>query len=806
MDKTSPLYLFAAQRPWKASLSADEPLLVDYIVFLPQAYFEASILRENVTDTDHSFTGPPVAFNFSTHLELPIVDKATAFLKHCVQDAFYIDDSSPEFCKQALFTLTTGLNNGGAFCSCNAEGSKGYTCNPLGGQCDCKPNVIGRTCNACRSDYYAFPDCIPCNCPKTAAYCDPVSGECVCAKNVVGSDCAKCAPLTYGIDPKMGCKPCYCHPAGVKDRNIHCDPQFGTCDCKEKYDGRTCDSCKAGYFDFPVCRVCDCPFDGTTDICDRKSGTCYCKENVLRPNCDVCQRGTYNLEKNNPKGCTKCFCFGTTENCRSSEFKSVPIRATNYTNWSTVNIDFTESGERISFLEIESGPNESEYKINPRLFSRGDTSDVLPKADTLSNIYFKVPNEFLGNRLTSYGGFINYTILETSSSNAEDTVITPDIILIGRNYSIALTRDEQPGAPGISLKMEIELLESKFVHLTDSTLVSRPQFMTLLLDLQSIYIRAAYFKSMDSVTLTDFTIDSALDLPNINGSLASRVEQCICPPNYKGSSCEECVSGYYRVANGPYLGSCAPCQCNGHSNECDPLTGKCFNCKHETVGDHCELCKSGFYGNATVGTPHDCLMCPCPMPNNFAESCEVRQNARIQTEIVCNCKPGYSGQKCELCSAGHFGYPRGSYCQPCQCNGNIDPKDPGSCDMFSGECIKCLNNTAGRSCEYCADNYYGDAINLKNCKPCQCDPDNTTAVCDRYSGQCKCHPNFIGHQCEYCSAGFYNYPQCQSCDCNPLGITDDICNPENGQCKCKTGVEGDRCDKCKLGYYCSVES
>ena len=53
---------------------------------------------------------------------------------------------------------------------------------------------------------------------------------------------------------------------------------------------------------------------------------------------------------------------------------------------------------------------------------------------------------------------------------------------------------------------------------------------------------------------------------------------------------------------------------------------------------------------------------------------------------------------------------------PCDCSGNIDIYDPQSCDLMTGQCLKCINNTAGERCERCADWYYGDAIDLKDCK------------------------------------------------------------------------------------------
>lgn len=57
----------------------------------------------------------------------------------------------------------------------------------------------------------------------------------------------------------------------------------------------------------------------------------------------------------------------------------------------------------------------------------------------------------------------------------------------------------------------------------------------------------------------------------------------------------------------------------------------------------------------------------------------------------------------------------GDYCKPCNCSGNINTKDPGSCDSITGNCLKCVNNTAGAACNLCAPGFFGDAIFSKNC-------------------------------------------------------------------------------------------
>lgn len=58
------------------------------------------------------------------------------------------------------------------------------------------------------------------------------------------------------------------------------------------------------------------------------------------------------------------------------------------------------------------------------------------------------------------------------------------------------------------------------------------------------------------------------------GTPARWVEKCTCPQGYVGQHCEKCDLGYRRSR--PELGrfsSCEPCNCNGHSDTCDPVTG-----------------------------------------------------------------------------------------------------------------------------------------------------------------------------------------------------------------------------------------
>jgi len=63
------------------------------------------------------------------------------------------------FCRDAIYSLTTDYNNGALRCDCSPDGSVSFNCAEFGGQCRCRPNIIGRTCSHCRTGYYGFPDC-----------------------------------------------------------------------------------------------------------------------------------------------------------------------------------------------------------------------------------------------------------------------------------------------------------------------------------------------------------------------------------------------------------------------------------------------------------------------------------------------------------------------------------------------------------------------------------------------------------------------------------------------------------------------
>ncbi|CAL4059747.1 unnamed protein product, partial [Meganyctiphanes norvegica] len=750
-------------------LSLKEPnhksVWLDYVMVVPAAQYTQEMLHELLRD------------------------KTTEYISKCGTNNFYVDEDTSGFCKDAAFTLTMDYNSGALECGCDFYGSESFECEKFGGQCQCKSNVIGRTCNRCKTGYFGFPNCKKCDCPSTAL-CDPITGECICPPRVEGERCERCAPYTYGFDPIIGCEECQCSNLGVRAGNSQCDLLTGQCDCKNTVVARRCDRCAAGHWSFPFCQLCNCDLRGTEeDICSQSDATCFCKLNVEAGECDTCRRGTYNLEESNPDGCTQCFCFGKSETCSSSSLHWDELKVNGINGWGGVMVQ--PSGASITISSLAEPPIEYEDLVVVDL-----TGVITSKFD--GNVYFSAPQSFLGNRVTSYGGFLRYDIMYVQGVDGND-LSAPLIFLHGNNIT-ALYYSENEPISSIVYNGQVRMTEHNFRSLSGAPM-QRDQLMMLLYKLDGIFIRANYWLDSTEARLMNASLELTTDY---GWKPAMSVEHCQCPVNYKGHSCEDCADGFFRAKTGPYGGFCIPCQCNGHADTCDPITGKCINCKHNTIGEHCEMCSPGYHGDATQGTPYDCLICACPLPsitNNFADTCEVTPDG---FSIACDCQQGYIGQQCQRCAPGFYGQPEvlGSSCQVCECNKNIDRRDPFACDDITGRCLTCLNNTYGDSCERCAPGYYGDAISLKNCQSCTCD-ECGTRDCKHYTGVCECHENVIGDHCDQCAADHWGFASCQGCQHCQCGLASKSsqCDEGTGQCECRSGVTGQRCDQCKPGYW-----
>ncbi|XP_063635942.1 laminin subunit beta-1 [Cydia splendana] len=219
---------------------------------------------------------------------------------------------------------------------------------------------------------------------------------------------------------------------------------------------------------------------------------------------------------------------------------------------------------------------------------------------------------------------------------------------------------------------------------------------------------------------------------------------CDCKEGYSGPLCDACNDNYY---GDPVKGTCEICECNNNVDltkpgNCDPVTGKCLKCLHNTAGDHCEMCQDGYYGNALEQA---CYKCNCSvLGTNFTK---------------------------------------------------------GNCDGLTGQC-HCHKNVMGLNCDQCTENHWRIAVGT-GCDPCECDPvGSVSPQCNPYIGKCQCKPGHGGRQCNECQENHWGNPniECHECECDLSGAVSQQCMRDNGSCVCRPGIGGYKCDLCARGY------
>ncbi|XP_077778709.1 laminin subunit gamma-3 isoform X1 [Podarcis muralis] len=742
----------------------------------------------------YSFDQSPILQEWVTGTDLKIsLDRLNTFGDDIFKDPKVL---------QSYYYAISDFSVGGR-CKCNGHASECIPNEEDQLVCLCQHNTTGVDCELCQPFYQDRPwargtaeaanECLPCNCSGRSDECfydwelyrrTGHGGHCRnCQDNTDGPHCERCRQNFYRWDTQAACQPCSCNPAG--SLNPQCDSS-GACECKATVAGWKCERCRDGFHSLSEggCRPCACDAAGSVGTCDPNTGHCRCKEKVEGYLCNRCQPGSFNLQLHNPTGCTSCFCYGHSTACTVAQGYEVHNIISDFSQgldgWKAVN----PSGQEV-----------------PLRWTRGEI--FLEQEEEEAD--FIAPERFLGDQRLSYGQTLS-VFFRIASTTPDFHSFPIGLVLEGDGISVSAsyadTEDSRNGTHCEEHMIAFRLHEAEEEM---QPALSAFQFQRLLSNLTALRIQAKSSYGPGRILLKEVQLTSAH--PGLSQP-ALWVEECICPQGYVGQFCESCAPGFKReVPFGGPLVSCVPCSCNQHGS-CDPDTGLC-QCLHNTEGPSCERCAAGFHGNPFTGRFDDCKPCPCP---GQTPCLALPQSG----EVVCtHCPLGQRGRLCELCDDGFFGDPLGRNgpvrpCSPCECNGNMDPNAVGNCDPVSGQCLRCLYNTAGGHCERCQEGFYGDPLATNHavkCTPCKCNPGGSTngaATCDDVTGQCICLPHVTGRDCSQCQAGYYDLQPrkgCKSCQCHPVGSQHSRCHPLTGQCSCQPGVEGVSCDQCQAGFF-----
>uniref|UniRef100_A0A2A4JZY4 Hemolin n=1 Tax=Heliothis virescens TaxID=7102 RepID=A0A2A4JZY4_HELVI len=520
--------------------------------------------------------------------------------------------------------------------------------------------------------------------------------ECTCPKEYIGLSCQKCAsgyvrkkvgpwlgdcmpeecpPGTYG-DPSSGiaCKQCPC-PLTNRENQFARTCSLGpdgsvNCDCFPGYEGKHCEVCAPGYEGNPLvpgdrCKPAvrdNCNPTGTKQV--RPPDECVCKDNVQGRYCDQCKNDSFYLSSDFRHGCALCFCSGVSQQCMSSNLRRKTI---------SVQFNVPQIVDQVKIYNISpTGPPGSvrytapvETELKPELY-RGDISLNNIDRSRSTVYYWSLPVSFAGDKVTSYGGSLQYVLKNVPSLRSSDPRYrnsAADVQLISDNrLTFHYFGDFEASHEGI-LNASVQFLEKGWQR-PDGKEVLREHFLLALADVKTILIKATYSPGTELASPISASIEVAE--PDAYGPTASHVEQCVCPPGYIGTSCEDCAPGYTRSDGGLYLKLCEPCACNGKSSMCNPETGVCYDCADNTAGENCELCKPGYdrdpYGNCVEYAPSTAQPCRCD-PRGTTGPCDDAG--------YCPCKQNVEGDFCDRCRPGTFGLDSNNFdgCLSCYCSG-----------------------------------------------------------------------------------------------------------------------------------------
>ncbi|NWI27035.1 LAMC2 protein, partial [Sula dactylatra] len=541
-----------------------------------------------------------------------------------------------------------------------------------------------------------------------------------CLGNTEGAHCERCKEGFFRQQEEDCCLPCHCHPQGAL--GPQCDSD-GRCTCKPGVMGKKCDQCQPGFESLSEagCRSngqnlqCECDPAGSTGGC--LSGRCVCKASATGERCERCKRNFYNLDARNPTGCSPCFCYGHSAACVSAE------------NYSIYNITSTFQQGAEGWRGVHESGSPAQLQWSPR------HQDAFIAARRSEPIYFVAPVKFLGNQQLSYGQTLSFDYRLDRGGRQPSP---HDVVLEGDGLRVTAPFLPQGRVLpcGISQTYTFRLDEhpsSKW-----SPRLNHFEYRRLLGNLTALWIRAT-FGEYSTGYIDNVILVSAQPVPGVP---APWVERCECPVGYQGQFCERCAPGHRRDA--PSLGPfsiCVPCNCQG-GGICDPDTGECYS-GDENVGNSIS-CPFGFYRDPRQ--PHGCRACPC----GNGQGCSVVLGGE---DVICDsCPLGAAGANCEYCADGYFGDPAASQpCQPCQCNGNVEPNAVGNCDRRTGECLKCIYNTAGFHCDRCKEGFFGNPLApnpADKCRACTCDLAGAEPLKCGSDGSCICKPGFKGPSCE----------------------------------------------------------
>lgn len=136
--------------------------------------------------------------------------------------------------------------------------------------------------------------------------------------------------------------------------------------------------------------------------------------------CNKCRQATFGLSAFNPQGCSRCFCFGRSQECQESSLTWGQLRLHGSRNLSVEYLapyqTSNQDHEYVVVIQLEGTQTHREdasiKTMNGLHLIPSSTGNVSigSYGEFTEPLYFQLPPHFHGDQTKSYGGVLNFTI------------------------------------------------------------------------------------------------------------------------------------------------------------------------------------------------------------------------------------------------------------------------------------------------------------------------------------------------------------------------------------------------------------
>ncbi len=341
-----------------------------------------------------------------------------------------------------------------------------------------------------------------------------------------------CPPGYYGDPPRgIECRPCPCSrtPEGYSpecslDRNFQV-----YCQCPTGYSGQRCEQCAPGYVTYspgtPCVQdlQCNYPTGSFSLRPNPATGRCQCKIGYIGNLCKEaipfapqCQDDEFLSTEGGSSQCISCFCMGVPTNG-----KATPCQASNLIRDKEEAIFIDDSlGFSLTDILFEAEINNLQIDRNERELYYVNIDQLAPE----KKYFWRLPAQFIGNKLSSYGGYLTFTLSQNRISSAPPEF--HQIIIRGNGIQMDYYANHTY-SNGKSF-FSVFIHEANWKR-DDGLPTDREHMLMALADVSHIMIEALEdSREVSRVGIKDVSMTTSYD-GTTGTEVATSVEECSCP-------------------------------------------------------------------------------------------------------------------------------------------------------------------------------------------------------------------------------------------------------------------------------------